>query len=189
MSDLHDRGRAPNPPADEPPSTLADVYARYAGFVHRIARRLGIPDAALEDVMHEVFLVVHRRLPEYDGRAAMSTWLYHLTRGVVSNHLRTRARETRRLALVDPEGRAPADPEMLTRRQRAAEFVREFIATLDADQRLVFELAELEGLGVPEIAEIAGINVNTAYSRLRLARKRFARAVKELRAGEMRGAG
>lgn len=189
MSDLHDRARAPTPPPDDPPPTLADVYARYATFVYRIARRLGVTESAVEDVMHEVFLVVHRRLPEYDGRATMSTWLYHLTRGVVSNHRRSRAREARRLSLVDPDGRGVPDPEMLTRRQRAADFVRAFIETLDDDQRLVFELAEIDGLSVPEIAEIAGVGINTAYSRLRLARKRFQRAVHELRAGELRGAG
>lgn len=189
MSDPDDRARAPIPPADDPPQTLADVYARYAGLVYRIARRLGVADEAVEDVMHEVFLVVHRRLPEYDGRAAMSTWLYHLTRGVVSNHHRRRAREARRLSLVAEDGRSAADPETLTRRQRAIEFVQRFIETLDEDQRLVFELAEIDGLSVPEIAEIAGVGVNTAYSRLRLARKRFARAVHELQAREVRGAG
>ncbi|MGB1015444.1 MAG: RNA polymerase sigma factor [Nannocystaceae bacterium] len=65
--------------------SLAEVYREYADFVWRMARRQGVAACELEDVVHDVFLVVHRRLPDYDGRAGMKTWLFHLTRGVVSN--------------------------------------------------------------------------------------------------------
>lgn len=168
---------------DARPPTLAAVYARHSGFVWRSVRRMGVPDEAVEDVMHEVFLVVHRRLPEFDGRAALTTWLYHVARGVVSNWRRGRQREERRLRLVSPPP-AESDPESLARRGQAVELVRRFIDSLDADKRLVFELAEVEGLSMPEIAEIAGIKLNTAYSRLRLARKEFQRTVTELRRAE-----
>jgi RNA polymerase sigma-70 factor (ECF subfamily) len=141
-----------------------------------MVRRLGVPDAAQEDVMHEVFVVAHRRLPEYDGRASLTTWLYHLSRGVVSNFRRRRRREAQRLALVVPKG-PPPDPEAIAGRTEAARFVRSFLEALPAEQRLVFELAEIDGLGMPEIAELAEVPLNTAYSRLRLARRRFADAV------------
>jgi len=167
------------------PRALEEVYARHSSFVWRIVRRMGVPDSAVEDVMHEVFLVVHRRLPEYEeGRVAMTTWLYHLTRGVVSNHHRRIRREQRRLQLVDARPAPSPDPEAHTRRGQAAAFVRSFLARLDPDKREVFELAELEGLPVPEVAESLGINLNTAYSRLRAARQRFARAVEQLRASD-----
>ncbi len=166
------------------PHTLEEVYARHSGFVWRVVRRMGIAEHAVEDVMHEVFLVVHRRLPEFDGRVAMTTWLYHLPRGVVSNHRRSRRREQRRLKLVDPQPAAAPDPEAQTRRGQAAAFVRAFLEELDADKREVFELAELEGLAMPEVAELVGVNLNTAYSRLRAARQRFTRAVERLRAAD-----
>lgn len=166
------------------PRTLEEVYARHSGFVWRIVRRMGVPEHGVEDVMHEVFLVVHRRLPEYDGRAAMTTWLYHLTRGVVSNQRRGRAREERRLALVDPKPAAAPDPEVHTQRGQAAAFVRSFLEQLDPDKREVFELAELEGLPIPEVAELVGINLNTAYSRLRAARALFQGAVSRIHAAD-----
>jgi len=166
------------------PQTLQEVYARHSGFVWRVVRRMGIAEHAVEDIMHEVFLVVHRRLPEFDGRVAMTTWLYHLTRGVVSNHRRSRRREQRRLKLVDPQPTAAPDPEAQTRRGQAAAFVRTFLDELDPDKREVFELAELEGLPMPEVAELVGVNLNTAYSRLRAARQRFTRAVERLRAAD-----
>lgn len=179
-------GRAASSSHATPPLTLEAVYARHSGFVWRIVRRMGVPEHGVEDVMHEVFLVVHRRLPEYDGRVAMTTWLYHVARGVVSNHRRSRAREQRRLELVDPRPAAAPDPEAQTRRGQAAAFVRAFLAELDPDKREVFELAELEGLPIPEVAELVGVNLNTAYSRLRAARQLFQRAVDRIRAADER---
>ncbi|MCX4246182.1 RNA polymerase sigma factor [Paraliomyxa miuraensis] len=176
----------PRPAHAAPPRTLEEVYARHSDFVWRIVRRMGIPDHAVEDVMHEVFLVVHRRLDDYDGRASMTTWLYHLTRGVVSNHRRSRLREQRRLRLVDPRPSAAPDPEAHTSRGQAAAFVREFLEQLDSDKREVFELVELDGLPVPEVAELIGVNLNTAYSRLRAARQRFGQAVARMRAADGR---
>jgi RNA polymerase sigma-70 factor (ECF subfamily) len=179
-------GRAASSSHATPPRTLEEVYECHAGFVWRIVRRMGIPDHGVEDVMHEVFLIVHRRLPEYDGRVAMTTWLYHLTRGVVSNHRRSRVREQRRIALVDPRPTPVPDPEVQTGRGQAAAFVRAFLEELDPDKREVFELIELEGLPVPEVAELVGINLNTAYSRLRAARQLFQRAVDRIRAADER---
>ncbi len=174
----------PHRPAHDLPQSLEEVYARHSGFVWRVVRRMGISEDAVEDVMHEVFLVVHRRLHEFDGRVALTTWLYHITRGVVSNHQRSRRREQRRLQLVDPQPTPAPDPEAQTRRGQAAAFVRTFLEQLDPKKREVFQLAELEGLPMPEVAELTGLNLNTAYSRLRAARQRFQRAVERLRAAD-----
>lgn len=166
------------------PRNLEEVYALHSGFVWRIVRRMGVPEHGVEDVMHEVFLIVHRRLREYDGRVALTTWLYHVTRGVVSNQRRSRAREQRRLELVDPKPAPAPDPEVHSQRRQAASFVRAFLEQLEPDKREVFELVELEGLPVPEVAELVGINLNTAYSRLRAARQLFQRAVTRIRAAD-----
>jgi RNA polymerase sigma-70 factor (ECF subfamily) len=62
--------------------------------------------------------------------------------------------------------------------------VRRFLAGLDDDKREVFALVEIEGLAVPEVAQMCDIKLNTAYSRLRLARQAFARAVEGLRGAD-----
>jgi RNA polymerase sigma-70 factor (ECF subfamily) len=159
-------------------TTLADVYRAHAGFVWRVVRRLGVPEAALEDVVHDVFLVVHRRLHEYDGRAAMTTWLFGIARGVAANHRRGVQRADRKLAVVPPPAEA-IDPETGAARSEAAEFVRAFLDGLDEERRLLFHLADVEGMKVPEIAEAMGLNLNTAYSRLRATRELFQRALAE----------
>ena len=51
------------------------------------------------------------------------------------------------------------------------------------DRRAVFVMHELEGQGIPEVAEALQVPLNTAYSRLRLARRDFAVAVEKLRGG------
>ena len=164
---------------------LAAVYRCHAGFVWRVVRRLGVPEAALEDVVHDVFLVVHRRLAEYDGRAALTTWLFGIARGVASNHRRGVARAQRKLSVVGLEEppTSAADPERSTEQAQVAAFVRKFLQGLEEDRRLLFELADIEGLKVPEIAETLGMNLNTAYARLRAVREQLTRALAEREAG------
>ncbi len=151
---------------------LAELYRRHAGFVWRSLRRFGVPDEALEDVVHEVFMIVRRRLPDFDRRAAPTTWLYGIARGVAANVRRSRARAEARHRLV-PLGDAPPDPEQAAERAEAIACVGEFLAGLDPDQREVFELVDLEGLRGPEVAELLDTNLNVVYSRLRLARRKL----------------
>ncbi|MBL8976771.1 MAG: sigma-70 family RNA polymerase sigma factor, partial [Myxococcales bacterium] len=108
-----------------------------------------------------------------------------IARGVASNHRRGVARAQRKLSVAPPPGAAP-DPELRTQQQQLAAFVREFLAGLDEDRRLLFELADLEGLKVPEIAETLGMNLNTAYARLRAVREQLSRALAEREAGTRR---
>ncbi len=170
---------AENPRSAEPrrlPGELEAVYREHADFVHRVACQLGVGHEHVEDVVHDVFLVVHRRLVDFDGRS-MRSWLYGITRRVVL-HLRRGTLRARRRALEHaPVPRSVVDPERRVELDRAVALVEAFVATLDDDQRVVFVLAELEGTPVPEIAAALGLNLNTVYSRLRLARRRFERAI------------
>lgn len=162
------------------PPDLDAVYRAHADFVHRIAGQLGVPGSQVEDVMHDVFLVVHRRLPEYDGRS-MRSWLYGITRRVVMHQQRGDARRERRVAVVAVPSVAP-DPERDVAAAQIIAQVERFLDSLEAEQRIVFVLADIEGTPIPEIATALGVNLNTIYSRLRLARRRFERAIE---AGEV----
>ncbi len=163
-------------PAEPPRPTFEAVYRAQVGFVWRSLRRMGVAEAEIEDAAHEVFMVVHRRLADFDGQAAISTWLFAIARGVASNRRRGADRHERRLAHVVPPT-ASGDPGEHLERTRAAAAVERFLADLPLEQRLVFELCELEGMRAAEIAEATAINVNTVYTRLRAARLRFAEFV------------
>ena len=165
-----------SPRVAEVPS-FDEVYAQHVAFVWRIARTLGVADSALEDAVQDVFVVVHRRLPEFEGRSTITTWLFEITRRVVSSH-RRRGGRTEPLAM-EPTGTADTFADVT--RTEAAAIVASILDCMDEDKRVVFALVELEQLAVPEVARMLGIKLNTAYSRLRLARHAFEAAVRERR--------
>jgi RNA polymerase sigma-70 factor, ECF subfamily len=150
-----------------------EIYAAHFTFVWRILRTFGVADAALEDAAQDVFVVVHRRLPEFEGRAAVTTWLFAIARRVAGGYRRRRTTET---LSKDPVG--TADTFAALSRAEATQTVLAILETIDEDKRVVFALVELEQLSVPEVAKLLDLNLNTAYSRLRLARQAFEAAVK-----------
>ncbi|MBK9031259.1 MAG: sigma-70 family RNA polymerase sigma factor [Myxococcales bacterium] len=173
-----------DPAPAEPVSglTVAGLYDQHAAMVFRSLRALGVPDASLDDAVQDVFLVVHRRLADFEGRSAVTTWLYGIARRVAADHRRKRPLGTGPMAIL-PElaDRGPAPDQSLARRQ-AARIVMEILDAMDPDKREVFALMELEQLSAPTVAELIGVPLNTVYSRLRLARARFEQALARLAA-------
>jgi RNA polymerase sigma-70 factor (ECF subfamily) len=174
-------------PHDVAVPTFDAVYAAHVGFVWRIVRTFGVPEPQLEDAVQDVFVVVHRRLAEWEGRAAITTWLFAIARRVASVHRRRADKRTRELPIEQiaahgdarvAQGAAGADPFADLSRAQAAATVMAILEQIDEDKRIVFALVELEQLSVAEVARMLALNLNTAYSRLRLARAAFEAAVK-----------
>lgn len=175
------------PPRDAAIPAFDEVYAAHVGFVWRVLRTLGVPEPQIEDAVQDVFVVVHRRLAEWQGRAAITTWLFAIARRVAQAHRRRASRnaaspiEPLSDALSDEladERPGGGDPFAELSRAQAAATVLAILEQLDDDKRIVFALVELEQLSVPEVARMLDLNLNTAYSRLRLARQAFEAAVK-----------
>ncbi|MEQ9317677.1 MAG: sigma-70 family RNA polymerase sigma factor [Polyangiaceae bacterium] len=170
------------------PIDFLHVYDDYADFVWRTVRRLGVDPTSAEDVFQEVFVVVHRRLDDFEGRSSVRTWLFGITLRIVRNHKRALGRkrheggEQAEIAI----DRAPASgrdqPEARTQRAQAVRLLHEVLDTLDDDKREVFVMAELEQMSGAAIAEVTGLNQSTVYARLRGARQQFDQAVKRLSA-------
>lgn len=166
------------------PSLKAVFEAEYK-FVWRSLLHLGVPEAAVDDALQDVFVVVHRKLDEFDTARSIRSWLWGIARRVARDHRRNAARIQRRLSVVTRPEPAPS-PEDEAARREASTVVAEFLSSLGEDQRDVFVLAELEEMTAPEIANALGVKVNTVYSRLRTARLRFKRAVERFRARAQR---
>jgi RNA polymerase sigma-70 factor (ECF subfamily) len=153
---------------------FASVYEEHFDFVRRIVRRLGVSEASAEDVTQEVFVVVSRRLAEFEERSSLKTWLFGIARNVSYRH---RRQVQRRVVTVGedaldtvPDSRARSAQEIVERREASC-VLDALIDTLDDNKRRIFILAELEERPMPEVAEAMGINLNTAYTRLRAARR------------------
>lgn len=163
--------------------TFEQVYSAHFSFVWRSAKRLGARDGALDDVVQEVFVVVHRRLADFEGRSALRTWLFGIAARVVRDHRRsTRRRDPG--CEVDPDTlRAESSgPDETAEKAEAVRLLHALLDELDDERREVFVMAELEQMAMPEIAEALGVNVNTAYARLRTARQEFEQALGRHRA-------
>jgi RNA polymerase sigma-70 factor (ECF subfamily) len=151
---------------------LARIFSEHADFVWRSLRRLGVATADVDDALQEVFLVVYRRIAEYEDRGLMRAWLFSISRQVSSHYHRSAKRTEARHRGMVVSATAPDLEEVVARRE-AEQLVSEFLDGLEEPQRLVFYLSDIEGLTAPEIAAALEVNLNTVYGRLRQARKRF----------------
>jgi RNA polymerase sigma-70 factor (ECF subfamily) len=165
--------------------TFEEIYESYFDFVWRSLRRLGVHPAALDDAVQEVFLVVHRRLSEFEGRSSLKTWLFGISMHVAQRLARTLARHPAdELPDVLFDRPTTATPQDEAARNEAIILLYAILDELDPDKRAVFVMAELEQLTAPEIAEALGAPLNTVYSRLRAARRAFEASLKRLQAKE-----
>jgi RNA polymerase sigma-70 factor, ECF subfamily len=149
---------------------MRTVFDEHARYVIRTLRHLGIKDADVDDVAQEVFVTVHRKLPEFEGRSKLRTWLYAICLRVASDH-RRRAYIVRERATDNPRtdtGERSGDEPDTNVESRA--FVQQMLDCLDEDKRVVLVLYEIEGLTMREVAEVVDCPLQTAYSRLHAAR-------------------
>jgi RNA polymerase sigma-70 factor (ECF subfamily) len=169
-----------------PRLSFEELYDQNVDFVWRVLARLGVRSESVEDVAQEVFVVVHRKLWEFEGASSIRTWLFHIARRAVQEHRRVVRRkeppagssEANDAATLDHlPGNTEASPDVLAERAQAVQLLHTILGDMDDQKREVFVMVELEQLPAPEIADALGLNVNTVYSRLRLARAAFHEAL------------
>ena len=167
-----------SPPED--PVSIQQAYEQHFEFVWRSLRRLGVPEGMAEDAVQEVFLVAHRKLPEFRGNSSLRTWLFAIAVRIAR---KTRAAAPRECDHADEEPAATApDPDESLVMAQARETLHAILSELAESRRIVFILVELEELSAPEVAGMLDCPVNTVYSRLRLARQDFNASVARYRA-------
>jgi RNA polymerase sigma-70 factor (ECF subfamily) len=160
--------------------SFSAVYRQYFDFVWSCTRRLGIEPSAMDDVVQEIFIVIHSKLHTLERQEALRSWIYGIVRRTVSTHRRAgRARAAVGTAAgieLEVESLAPTPFEQV-QRNAELELLARLLDSLDESKREMFALVELEELTVPEAAEALEIPLNTAYSRLRAARQAFEAAL------------
>jgi RNA polymerase sigma-70 factor (ECF subfamily) len=168
--------------------TLAEIYDAHFDFVWRNARRLGVPEASADDVAQDVFIVVQRRLADFDGRAPIQAWIFGILVRVARDHRRSYRRRGARCISLEDEGShaiAPAKgptPSDLAERSERVRLLEMLLDQLDDDKRTLLVLSELEQWTLREIAESLGSNINTIHSRLCAAKRAFEKVYSRWRA-------
>ena len=156
--------------------TFEEVYERHFAYVHRAMRHLGVRADSLDDAVQDVFVVVHGKLGDFDGRHAITTWLYAIVIRVARRYRKSQA-----AAPVFERDAELASPHVLERDldvRRKLMIAEQALGSLDKDKREVFVLGEIEQMSVVEIAHILGEPVDTLYSRLRAAKEAFYKATR-----------
>lgn len=191
---MHSSGNRPDLAAPRdgglPVLDFDSVYEDMVGFVWQAARRMGVRDADTDDVVQEVFVIVHGRLAEFEGRAQLKTWVFKILVNVMKHYFRTHARKPGDVAsgsgteiheLVASQDHGPA---VALERMEALRVVDRLLSQLDEDKRMVFVLAEIEQMSLVEIADVVEANANTVASRLRAARSDFEKALARFQSRE-----
>lgn len=164
---------------------FAAVYDRHFAFVWRLAANCRVPQSHLDDVVQETFLVIHRKLPTFEGRSSLKTWIASITRTTALEFSR-RKRHQLLGSDVDPDAAPSAalNPAEQLEAATAAALLDQFLDELPDEQRDVFLLAEVEQMTANEIGAVLDMNPNTVRTRLSAARKSVQASLARHRAHE-----
>jgi RNA polymerase sigma-70 factor (ECF subfamily) len=167
------------------------IYEARFAEVSRWISILGGPEAEREDLVQDVFVVVHRRLADFDGNN-LAGWLYQIAR--------RRVRDFRRLLWVRhllfggvplPEelttGDASAADALETKEKR--ELLRRLLGKLSESERAALSLFEIDGYSGEQIAQIQGVSINTVWARIHNARKKLKTWLAKTELRDKRGLG
>ncbi len=168
-----------------------ELYDTWFDDVTRWVRAMGTPEAELDDIVQDVFIVVHRRLPDFDGEN-VAGWLYQIARRKV--------RDFRRLSWVkrvvfggtwalDVQDTATTGPAESLERKRRGQMFEQMLTVLNDDQRAAFVLFEIEGKSGEEIAKIQRVPINTVWARIHKARKKLQERASRLERATQRPGG
>jgi RNA polymerase sigma-70 factor, ECF subfamily len=155
-----------------PAITFADVFTQHAAYVLGLLARLGVAPADVEDVAQDVFVVIHQKLPEFEGRSSLKTWVCGICLRKASDYRRRAHRRHERLVAGPGDGASAAeDPERAALRSAEVLRLQQALATLPEPLLQVFVLYEIEELPMADVALAVGCPRFTGYTRLRAARQ------------------
>ena len=166
------------------PAAFEALYRRHASAIFGLALRMLQNRADAEDLLQEIFLQAHDKLPSFEGRSAFGTWLYRLGVNRCLDHLRSRSAKEQ--ARTDPLTLSPAFPERrLTGGTRSLELERA-IGELPPSSRAAFLLHDVEGYQHKEVSEMLGIAVGTSKSLVHRARMKLRERLNPASVGDTR---
>jgi RNA polymerase sigma-70 factor, ECF subfamily len=155
--------------------SFQSIYDAYYGDVARWIRALGGPSADQDDLIQDVFVVVYRRLADFDGRN-LAGWLYRITAHQVRDYRRLvwiKYIFRRSVSLSSEVASARPTPVMALETRERQRRLQHLLGKLSDPLRVAFVLFEIEGYTAEEIAEMQSVPTNTVRARIHRARKKM----------------
>lgn len=176
VASKHQEGNQPIGPQFE------EVYREEFVYVFSTLRRLGIKEADLPDLTHDVFVAVYRHMGDYDPERPLRPWLFGFVFRMASDY-RNRARH-RYVEVSSDDREIGTDRPLPDEDAAASELRRDLLRALDAmdfEKRAIVVMHDIDGRTVPEMAAFFETPLNTMYSRLRLARAELEAQLRKVR--------
>lgn len=179
MSSLRLVSNCPNPPASNVQERVQhpalEAFRREADYIIRSLRRFGVSPNDVEDLAHEVFLVLYQSWDKYDSSRSFRAYVFGVAFRVASNYLRKRKREV--LFAVTDAADNGQQPDQRLESTQMRRLVLIALGHIPMERRAVLIMHDIDKLSMTEIASTLSIYRFTGYSRLRKARKEFADAL------------
>lgn len=160
---------------------IEELYVTHAPLVRAVLGRYGVAAVDLDDAVQDVFLTAHRKLPEFEGRSSIATWLHAICWRTAVAARRAHERAGRGTPVSDADSSEADDGDPL--RAAQLDHALSWMERLSPQDRDLLSLSELGGLSVTHLAELTGLSRNTVSARLERARgvvRRGMRASSEL---------
>ena len=160
------------------------VERHRARLFHSLVPMLKSPEDA-DDIVQEAFFQARRKLATFRGDSAFYTWLYRIAANRALSFLRKQKPKTTSIErLNETSGFDPADPDnhgqplKMVLREEHRQLVRETLAELPDDYRVVLVMKEFDGLRYDQIAELTENPIGTVRSRIHRGRIELADRLK-----------
>jgi len=151
-----------------------EVYKHYFSFVWSCTRRMGVDPSDVDDVVQEIFIVIHGKVATLEQPESLRSWIYGIVRRTASTYHRAKRAKLASVAAFSSEPEMqyphPLSPLELAEQSDQVRLLWSLLAKLDPPKREAFVLAEFDDMTVPEIASAIDVPLNTVYSRLRTAK-------------------
>ena len=178
-------------------AAFIELMHLYQGKIFRLVLRMMNDRAEAEDVAQEVFVTVFKSIDSFRGDSKLSTWLYR----VATNHCKNRIKYLARRAkgarkefdeIADREALESASmstssqvarPDEMAQGRETEFFIQRALGQLEAEQRELIVLRDIENMTYEEIQRVTGLPEGTVKSRLHRARIALQRLVLSLQEG------
>jgi len=173
---------SPPLPAAEADAFFGALFQRELSYVYRSVQRLGVPERDAQDVTHDVFVVVHRKLASYDRARPLRPWLLAIAARVAADYRRLSRNRLEQVGITTQPADGGLSQDARLEQRDARALLLEALQAVDEERRPLLIMVDLDEVNVTEAARALELPLNTAYSRLRLAREELTAAVRRLAA-------